>query len=93
MKHLELSLVVNNHILCGIREARSLMPLDILGLWEQFSKMVVNLLENGLYEGGRLEDAINSMDFKGWSSGSTYLYPGWDYSKYPAADLTNPYKI
>lgn len=58
MEHLELSLVVNNHILCGIREARLMTPFDIRRLWEHFSKVVENLLENGFYENERLEDGI-----------------------------------
>lgn len=72
MERLELSLVVNNHILCGIREARLMTPFDIRRLWEHFSKVVENLLENGFYENERLEDAINNTNFKGWHSDSTY---------------------
>lgn len=90
MEHLELSLVVNNHILCGIREARLTTPFDIRRLWEHFSEAVENLLENGFYENERLEDAINNTNFKGWHSDSTYIHPGWDYHKYPATNL--PYK-
>lgn len=90
MEHLELSLVVNNHILCGIREARLMTPFDIRRLWEHFSKVVENLLENGFYENERLEDAINNTNFKGWHSDSTYIHPGWDYHKCPATNL--PYK-
>lgn len=55
-------------------------PFDIRRLWEHFSKVVENLLE----------DAINNTNFKGWHSDSTYIHPGWDYHKYPATNL--PYK-
>lgn len=87
MEHLELSLVVNNHILCGIREARLMTPFDIRRLWEHFSKVVENLLENGFYENERLEDAINNTNFKGWHSDSTYIHPGWDYLRYPSVTI------
>lgn len=75
MEHLELSLVVNNHILCEVREARLTTPLDIRRLWKHFSEIVENLLENGFYRGERLEDAINNTNFKGWDSDDTYIGP------------------
>lgn len=66
MERLELSLAVNNHILCSIREVRLTTPLDIRRLWKHFSEVVENSLENGRYGNERLEDAINNINFKGW---------------------------